>query len=136
MSGPYDDIIRLPHHVSDRHPQMPMADRAAQFMPFRALTGYGDSLAETARLTEAPVELDETALEELDARLRMLMERLPERPEVTVTCFRPDERKAGGAYVTVTGRVKRMDLYARAVVLEDGTRIPVGSIREIYVGDG
>lgn len=128
MSGPYDDIIHLPHHVSDKHPQMPMADRAAQFMPFRALTGYEDALTETARLTEDQAELDEDALGGLDARLRIVAEHLADRPEITVTWFRPDGKKAGGAYVSVTGWVKKIDTYERVLVMHDSTKIPIDNI--------
>lgn len=128
MSGPYDDIIHLPHHVSDRHPQMPMADRAAQFMPFRALTGYEDALTETARLTEDQAELDEDALGSLDARLRIVAEHLVDRPDITVTWFRPDGKKAGGAYVSVTGWVKKIDTYERVLIMHDSTKIPIDNI--------
>ncbi len=131
MSGPYDDIIHLPHHVSDKHPQMPMADRAAQFMPFRALTGYEDALTETARLTEDQAELDEDALGGLDARLRIVAEHLADRPEITVTWFRPDGKKAGGAYVSVTSWVKKIDTYERVLAMGDGLKIPIDKILDI-----
>ena len=104
MNTPYDDIIRLPHHVSQNHPQMSLRDRAAQFAPFAALTGYEAAVGETARLTAERRELDAQEAEELNRRLAALIARLPERPEVTVEYFVPDDRKAGGAYVSVTGR--------------------------------
>ena len=104
MKTPYDDIIRLPHHVSRNHPQMPMLDRAAQFAPFAALAGYEAAVAETARRTAERRELSPQKTEELNRRLAALIARLPERPEATVEYFVPDERKAGGAYVTVSGR--------------------------------
>ncbi len=83
MKTPYDDIIRLPHHVSRNHPQMPLRDRAAQFAPFAALTGYEAAVGETARLTSERRELDPLEAEELNRRLADLAARLPERPEVT-----------------------------------------------------
>ena len=95
----YDDIINLPHHVSTRHPQMSMYDRAAQFSPFAALTGYDDAIQETGRLTEQKIELDEETLEKLDERFQILQEHLGEQPEVRFTYFKPDERKEGGAYL-------------------------------------
>ena len=95
MKTPYDDIIHLPHHVSQNHPQMPMLDRAAQFAPFAALTGYEAAVGETARLTAERRELDPQEAEELNRRLAALIARLPERPEVTVEYFVPDDRKAG-----------------------------------------
>ena len=127
----YDDIIDLPHHVSRKHPQMPLLDRAAQFAPFAALTGYGAAVAETARLTETQTELDETARALLNEKLRMLADFLDEEPQVSITYFRPDERKAGGAYVTVSGIVKTLDEYARTVMMADQSVIPMERIREI-----
>lgn len=127
----YDDIIDLPHHVSRKHPRMPLLDRAAQFAPFAALTGHEAAIKETARLTEAEIELDENRKELLDLRLQYLQEHLSEHPEVTVTYFKPDEKKAGGAYVTETGMVKKVDGYAGELVFTDGRRIGLGAIIEL-----
>lgn len=121
----YDDIIRLPHHVSTRHPQMSIHDRAAQFSPFAALTGHDAAIRETERLTEEWVELDEDSKEQLDERLQMIREHLAERPEITFTFFQPDERKQGGAYRTITGKVKKIDEYEHRILLEDGTALMV-----------
>ena len=129
----YDDIIELPHHVSKKHTQMPLYDRAAQFAPFAALTGHEDAIRETARLTEDEILLDESSKELLDERLQYLLEHLTERPEVTVTYFMPDERKSGGAYVTVTGVVKKVDEYRGRIVLEDGREIDFADIVELKV---
>lgn len=128
MSGKYDDILNLPHHVSASRPHMPAADRAAQFAPFAALTGYDAAVRETARQTDARLELDECEKEALNDKLRVIDEHLENAPEVTVTYFRPDGRKAGGAYVTVSGAVRKIDGYARVVVLADGGRIPIDEI--------
>ena len=128
---PYDDIIRLPHHVSHNHPQMPMHDRAAQFAPFAALTGYEAAVGETARLTAERRELDAQEAEELNRRLAALIARLPDRPEATVEYFVPDDRKAGGAYVTVTGRVRHISVPERTLVMEDGTVIPLDDVAAI-----
>ncbi len=125
MSGKYDDILHLPHPISAKHPQMSMRDRAAQFSPFAALTGYGEVIRETGRLTEDWLELDEAAKAELDRRLRLLAGVLGNRPEITVVWFQPDDRKEGGAYVTVTGRVRKLDVSAGVLLLEDETRIPI-----------
>ena len=105
MNGKYDEIMGLPHHVSKTRPQMPMSDRAAQFAPFAALTGYDSAIKETGRLTDERIELDEGALTALNMRYQLLMDALDEEPEVEITYFKPDERKAGGAYVTATGAV-------------------------------
>ena len=128
MPTPYDDIIRLPHHVSQNHPQMPLRDRAAQFAPFAALTGYRAAVGETARLTSERRELDPQDAEELNRRLTELAARLPDHPEVTVEYFVPDDRKAGGAYVTVTGRVRHVSVPEQTLVMEDGTEIPMEDI--------
>lgn len=127
----YDDMLDLPHHVSAVHPHMSLYDRAAQFAPFKALSGYEDDVAEEARLTDARIELDEGRIEYLDAQLQLLEEKLPESPEVTVTFFQPDERKAGGAYRTVTGRAKKIDMTARALLLRGGVRIPIEDIYDM-----
>lgn len=124
----YDDIIRLPHHVSDKRPQMSMHDRAAQFSPFAALTGYDDAVKETGRLTDEKQEISEDALELLDRRLRIVEENLSAKPELTITYFEPDARKQGGAYIVKTGVVKRIDGYERRLVLEDGTAVPIDDI--------
>lgn len=127
----YDDIIELPHHVSRKHPQMPLMDRAAQFAPFAALTGHEAAIKETARLTEEEIELDENSKELLDLRLQELREHLSEQPMVTVTYFCPDEKKAGGSYETVTGKVKKVDGYAGELVFTDGRRIALGTMIEL-----
>ena len=127
----YDDIIHLPHHVSAAHPQMTLYDRAAQFAPFKALSGYEDDMEETARLTDARIELDESRVEQLDARLRLLAEHAAESPEVSVTVFRADERKEGGAYCTETGRVKKLDAVAGVLVMRDGRRYPFSDLYAI-----
>ena len=123
----YDDIIDLPRPKSAHEP-MPMSDRAAQFSPFAALTGYEDAIDETARLTDARVELGESAVEELERKLIDLAARISERPEISVTYFVPDARKEGGAYVTRTGTLKRIDELGRELVFADGARIAVGDI--------
>ena len=119
----YDDIIRLSRPVSEKHPRMSMTDRAAQFSPFAALTGYDAAVQETARRTDARIELDEDAKEEIDRRLRQLQ---PGEP-VTVTYFRPDDRKAGGAYLTVTTEFLGFDPIARCIRLTVAT-IPVSNL--------
>lgn len=124
----YDDIIHLPHPVSSRRGRMTNYDRAAQFSPFAALTGYDAVIEETGRLTDSRIELDEGSKAELDEALREILEKLPTRPEVSVTYFVYDERKAGGAYLHTRGRVKKADLYGGFLLLTDETRIPIGDI--------
>ena len=126
--GKYDDIIDLPHHISATRPRMPMIDRAAQFMPFRALTGYEDAVHETSRLTDERVELTEDEKALLDAKLQRLADRLDSHPQVTLTWFQPDKRKAGGAYVTTTGRLKKIDDFEGVLLLASGERIAIKDI--------
>lgn len=127
----YDDIINLPHHLSSVHPHMPIGDRAAQFSPFAALTGYDDAILETARLTDSRLELDESRQEKLSECLALIKEHIRESLEVKLCYFKPDEKKAGGAYVTSSGVVKKIDDYEHKVVLKDGTVIPMEDLYEI-----
>lgn len=127
----YDDIINLPHHVSKSHPHMSTLDRAAQFSPFAALTGYEGAIKETARLTNKRMELEETAKNVLDEKLRIVHEQLSSQPEIEITYFQPDEKKTGGAYVSAVGIVKKIDRYERTVVMQDETRIPIEEIIRI-----
>lgn len=131
MNGKYDKIMGLPHHVSKTRPQMPMSDRAAQFAPFAALTGYDSAIKETGRLTDERIELDVEALSALDMKYQLLMEALDEAPEVTITYFQPDERKAGGKYVSAVGAVKKIDDFERRITMRDGTRIPTDDVLSI-----
>ena len=131
MNGKYDKIMGLPHHVSKTRPQMPMSDRAAQFAPFAALTGYEAAIKETGRLTDERIELDVEALSALDMKYQLLMEALDEAPEVTITYFRPHERKAGGKYVSAVGAVKKIDDFERRITMRDGTRIPTDDVLSI-----
>ena len=131
MNGKYDEIMGLPHHVSKTRPQMPMSDRAAQFAPFAALTGYDSAIKETGRLTDERIELDVEALSALDMKYQLLMEALDEAPEVTITYFQPDERKAGGKYVSAVGTVKKIDDFERRITMRDGTRIPTDDVLSI-----
>lgn len=124
----YDDIIDLPRPKS-KHEPMPMSDRAAQFSPFAALTGYGDAIDETARLTDARIELSEEERAELDYKQQYLS--TLDSPMVTVTYFVPDSRKSGGAYVTHTGVLKRVDEVERMVVFKDGLRVPLDEVMDI-----
>ena len=124
----YDDIIHLPHHISKNRPQMPMLNRAAQFAPFAALTGYKAAVGETARLTAERRELDAQEAEELNRRLAALIAHLPDHPEATIEYFVPDDRKAGGAYVTISGRVRHISFPERTLVMEDGTVIPLDDV--------
>lgn len=124
----YEDILRLPHPTSLRHPRMSRVNRAAQFAAFAALSGYDDVIHETARLTDARITPSESELEALDRTLRLLLTRIGEQPAVRVTLFQPDIAKSGGAYITITGSVKKYIESAKALILTDNTPIPLSNI--------
>ena len=128
MSSAYDDLLNLPHHTSTVQPAMPMQNRAAQFAPFAALVGYDALIRETARLTDEKVELDESVKAELNEKLRLLLELLPQQPEVTITYFQPDSRKAGGAYRIASGIVRKFLHSENLLVMMDGSQIPIDAI--------
>lgn len=134
MTEDYSDIINLPHHVSRNHPRMTMMARAAQFAPFAALTGYDAVIDETARLTDKQVELEEYDNERLNRKLAELME-AADPQEITISYFKPDKRKSGGSYITLTGRVKKIDTYERVIYMDVGTKIPLGNIVDISFDD-
>ncbi|MBR6570394.1 MAG: YolD-like family protein [Clostridia bacterium] len=124
----YDDIIRLPRHRSRRRSPMPRLSRAAQFAPFAALSGYESAVEETARLTESARELDEESLALMDEKLHALLDIIRDQPEVTITYFEPDVKKAGGAYLRATGRIRRIDEVNRQLILTDRTVIAMDRI--------
>ena len=125
---PYDDIANLPHPTSKKHPRMSMEERVAQFSPFAALTGFGAVLQETGRLTGSRRGLTDSDIRQLEEQLTWLAEHEGEHPKITVTYFLPDERKEGGEYAMLTGRVKRLDPVERVLLLEAGERVPIGDI--------
>ena len=127
----YEDVINRQHPTSKIHPRMSRTNRAAQFAPFAALTGYEESIEETARLTDRKIELSEDEIEEINAKLNSIQEHIKERPEVTITYFQPDERKEGGEYITVTGRVRWIDEVNGVVVFEEETSLKIMSIVEV-----
>ena len=129
----YDDIIRLQRPDSGRRARMSLYDRAAQFSPFAALTGFDDAIAETGRQTQDRIELDRDALDRLDEQMQGLLEVLDSQPEAEVVWFRYDERKAGGSYVTTTGHVKKVDTYLERMIFTDGRSIPLGDVLSVRV---
>lgn len=127
----YEDIIHLPHHVSTVRAHMSLHDRAAQFLPFAALTGYEDAIRETGRITQEQITLSESEIEGLNERLHILSEEAGSHPKICVTYFVPDEKKDGGAYETAEGYVKRIDEYRRILIMEDGRQIPMEDMIEL-----
>ena len=134
----YEDIIHLPRPVSKNHPPMPLRDRAAQFMPFAALTGYDAEIRESARLTEEEADLSEDLQTELNEKLAQVRAELQQgrQPQITVTYFLPDEKKAGGAYIVKEGAVKKTDPYTGTMLFTDGTEIPLSGIFDMEAGRG
>ena len=133
----YDDIIDLPYPLPGlpTRPRMSIQDRAAQFAPFAALSGHGAAIRETARLTDQRIELEEDQLVVLNEQLQKIMDRVGEHPEVSVLYFKPDGKKDGGAYVTVTGKGEKIDEIERTIVFVDKTVIPIGDILDISYPD-
>lgn len=128
MSSAYDDFLNLPHHVSADLPHMSMQNRAAQFAPFAALVGYDALIRETTRLTDQKAELDESVKVDLNEKLRLLLELIPQQPEVAITYFLPDNRKAGGSYRTTSGIVRKYLRSENLLVMIDGSQIPIDAI--------
>lgn len=133
MSGNYDDIIALPHPEPRTHPRMSLHDRAAQFSPFAALTGHSAAIAETGRLTDSRITLDESEMARVDAALQRLRELLPQEPVASITYFVPDERKAGGSYQTITGTARRIDTANGVLLLTDQRAIPIPDILAVAI---
>jgi len=127
----YKDIINLPHYTSSKRPRMSREKRAAQFSPFAALTGYDAEIKEATRLTEEKLELDEDRVNDINSKLQYIKDHIDENPEISVEYFIPDEKKSGGAYVTVSGLVRIIDEYERFVVFSDGRRIAIDDMYEI-----
>lgn len=127
----YADIIDLPHHTSDKHPRMSAIARAAQFSPFAALTGYDAAIDETARLTDEKIELDEDSVNDINAKLQYIKDNIDDNPEITLEYFVPDEKKSGGAYLTLNDRVRIIDEYERSIVFVSGKRVMIDDIYRI-----
>lgn len=133
MKGPYDDIIDMEHHTSSVHRHMSMIERAAQFSPFAALTGYGDQVKEAARMTQQRIILSEQQKEELDRSFREISNRIKDKPEVSIRWFEEDERKDGGLFREKTGNIRMIDPYGRMLIFADGTEIRMDDITELSV---
>lgn len=129
--GKYDDIIGMPHWEPRTHPRMSAVDRAAQFAPFAALTGYDAMVSETARLTDSMKEVDEEQRRALDHVLSDIIGRVAEHPHVRITWFCKDLKKEGGAYVETEGHVRDVELHERRIVLKEGGRISLDDIQSI-----
>ena len=124
----YEDIINLPHHKSSRHQPMSMANRAAQFAPFAALTGHDEVIAEAARITSQNREMSDYEKDMLSLKFKNAIEI---GCVVTVTYFLPDTRKEGGKFEKFKGRIKHFDEIDGKLYFNDGNNIPLKYIREI-----
>ena len=133
MNGEYDDIIDLPRPISSNRRRMSVSDRAAQFAPFSALTGYGDTVNEVKRLTHERIELDEYEKELIDRKLQYLFDNVKAMPKVKITYFIHDSKKSGGEYVTAEGRVEKIDDYERMVILSDERTINIDEIFSLEI---
>ena len=131
--GKYDDIIDLPHPVSKKHPPVSNHNRAGQFAPFAALTGYGGQIAETARLTDRRPELSEVMAASLNEAVALLCENIGDMPYTVVTYFQQDPRKEGGAVLTMEGNVRKVDTTLRVLTFAGGATLPMDDILEIAI---
>lgn len=127
----YENIIDLPHHTSDKRPRMSRENRAVQFSPFAALTGYNAEINETARLTDEKLELSEDRINDINTKLQIIMDNIDEYPEVTVEYFVPDEKKSGGSYIKIIGNIRRIDEHERILIMKDNHTVPIGDIYSI-----
>ena len=134
MNNKYNDMLHMPHHVSQTHPHMSMQNRAAQFSPFAALTGFESIIKETSRQTAQRIELDESAKEVLNKKLQLLQKNLLHFPEVSIEYFIPDKLKSGGTYQTVRGTVRKIDLSNHVLIMDTMCRIPIHEIRRFEWG--
>lgn len=133
MDKKYEAIIDLPHHISPTHPRMSLSQRAAQFAPFAALTGYDAVLAETARQTEAEVLLEDSEVAQINRRLCWVKENLGKMPKVEIRMFCPDGRKSGGRYRTLSGKVVKIDEYSQKLRLESGEWVEFKRIVQLLI---
>ncbi len=133
MTNKYKDIINLPHHISTKHPPMSIINRAAQFSPFAALSGHDIAIKETARLTNKRIELDDYIKESLNTKLHLLDQDLSKDIEITLTYFQADTKKEGGTYLSLAGKVKKIDKYKSIIVMDDNTIIPINEIISIDI---
>lgn len=131
MSTGREKLLRMPRPVSRKHPPMPMADRAAQFAPFQALTGYGNAISEANRVTVQRLELSESMQDEIKRKLDWLQEHVSEHPYATIIYFCPDKEKDGGMYITASGKVKKLDEWNELLILDTNSRIRIKDIAKI-----
>ena len=131
MRTGYEDIMHLPHHVSATRPRMSMHDRAAQFAPFAALTGFEDKANETARQTQQRIIIDENEIDLINNKLKLIEFKLNEKPTVKITYFEKDAFKEGGKYITAAGCIQSIDLLNSNILMSDGTKVPVNDIIDI-----
>lgn len=133
MDKKYEAIIDLPHHISPTRPRMSLSQRAAQFAPFAALTGYDAVLAETARQTAAEVLLEDSEVAQINRRLCWVKENLGKMPKVEIRMFCPDGRKSGGSYRTLSGKVVKIDEYSQKLRLESGEWVEFKRIIQLLI---
>ena len=129
----YKDIINLPHHAPKTRKPMSLYNRAAQFAPFAALTGYDDAIKETARLTEERIELSDELKNMLNQKIKLIIENIKLQPEVAITYYVPDNKKSGGVYKTISGNVKRIDEVEKCIIFTNKLKIKVSDMLNIVL---
>lgn len=135
--GKYDDIIYLKHHQSNNRPHMSIHDRAAQFAPFAALTGYMEEVEETARVTDDKIQLDDNEIALINQTLQYISDNINENIELIITHFVPDKHKEGGAYVDKLCSIKKIDEINKTICLYDDEIIKLDNVISIsFIGNG
>lgn len=129
--NPYGDIITRSRPCSKTHAPMSRMQRAAQFAPFAALTGYKEEVKEAARLTSEEMLMEETQLERLNEKIHYLTSGVYKNAEITITYFEPDEKKQGGSYLTETDLLKKIDEYHKELIMNQGKRIKLNRIIDL-----
>lgn len=127
----YKDILRIPRPEPKYHQRMPLSDRAAQFAPFAALTGFNDVIEETGRITEDKRMLDEREKSRLNGILNTLQNEIYKHPEVKITYFVPDSKKTGGSYRSIVCSLQKIDAYEKRIIAMNGIKINFDDIFEI-----
>lgn len=133
MSGKYDDIINLEHHISSKHKRMTIKERAAQFAPFSALTGYSDAIKETARITDEKIELDENQKKIINSKLQIIKNKIDLKPTISLVCFKQDKKKQGGSYITIKGTIKKIDIQNQKIIMDDNKKIDINDLIDIKI---
>ena len=131
----YGDIINLDYYVSKKHPQMSIMNRAAQFAPFAALTGYSDEISEASRIVDNKLELDDDSINDLNNKLLLINNNIKDKPKVSIIYFVPDKKKKGGKYIKIINNIRKIDLINDKIIFINKNKINISNIIKINILD-